>query len=166
MNTEKATKKLQGAVSAYLANKGIVCALGDGLTFEMLAELRAACDPLALESEQARTAAYARLDVLTHSASNGKKARWSTDSLAIKARSLINPDAVQKYAMKRGAKYRDWVAHTVKHPRGKSTLELATCYMKLGEIDIALKGLKGDAAETVREQAINNAKMCLLACPA
>lgn len=160
MKREKAQKKLSGSVKAYLAHKGVACELDPSFTFAMLSALSDACEPMCMESAEARELAYARLAVLEEATSE----KPAADPLEEKARSLINPAAVRVYATKRGRGYRDYVKHKTEHPRGKSPEELAECYMKLGEIDIAQKGLTGEAAERVRAQALTNAKMCLLAC--
>lgn len=164
MTTTKANKKLSLTVAAYLTHKGVANTVDASLTFEQLDAVQEACDPLALESVEARACAYARLAVLKAAAKGSKPAiRHAVDALTEKAKSLINPVAVRGYALKRGKGYREYVAHKIAHPRGKSAEELAEAYMKLGEIEIAIKGYAGERAEQVRMDALNKAKLCLLA---
>lgn len=162
MKQAKAQKKLSGSVAAYLTHKGVAHDVEPSLTFDMLATLSECCEPLALESEEARSAAYDRLKVLQTAASREQRPA-ANDPLGMEAESLINHEAVHAYALKHGRKYRDYVEHKVKHPRGKSPEELAECYMKLGEIDVALKGLKGEQALRVRQNALDQARYCLMA---
>lgn len=158
MNTTKANKKLSSSVAAYLTHKGVRHTVEPSLTFAELDALQDACDPLALESTQAYTAAYERLAVLKAVLAPKPK----KDALTKKAQGLINPRAVAAYALRSGKRYRDWIAHKVAHPRGKSAEELAEAYMKLGEVEIALKGYSGERAEQVRMDALQKAKLCLL----
>lgn len=164
MKPEKQQRKLRGSVAEYLAHKRIITSLDPSITFEMLDTLRECCEPLCLESEEAREAAYARLGVLK--CEKPGPASLASNPLEMQAAALLDPDqaaAVRGYARKRGRTYLRWLDHRIKHPRGKHRDDLAETWLKKAEAEIALNGYEGDRADQARRNALTMAAACLMA---
>ncbi len=165
MRKEKANGKIRGTVAAYLAHKGIDCSAVDpSMTFEELGALSDCCEPLALASDEAKAAAYARLSVLV--AAIGPDLPEPANRLEAQAAALLDPGsaaAVRGYARKRGRAYLDWIEHGIRHPRGKAAADLAERWLKAAEARIELSGMRGDEAAETRRRALTMAAACLAA---
>ncbi len=162
MNPQKQQRKMRGSVLAYLTNKGIDSSLNPSLTFEQLDALQDYCEPLALETEQARTAALARLAVLK--GPKLPKTPKPGNALEQRASEILDAEeaaAVRGYAKKRGTPYLHWLVHKLMHPRGKGKTELAEAWLKKAEAEIALNGYDEDQAFETRRQALSMAAACL-----
>lgn len=162
MTPEKASSKMRGSVLAYLNNKGINSSLNPSLTFGQLAVLLDYCDPLCLESEEARKAALARLSVLT--AAEREQMPEPSNALETKAAAILDPHtaaAVRGYAMKGGTAYLHWLAHKLMHPRGKGKREMAEIWLKKAEAEIAIGNYDREKALQTRRQALSMAAACL-----
>jgi len=162
MTPEKASNKMRGSVLAYLAHKGINSSLNPSLTFAELAVLLECCDPLALEPEEARSAALARLAVL--SGAEREQRPEPSNALERMASEILDPQkaaAVRGYARKSGFRYLHWITHKIMHPRGKGKRELAEAWLKKAEAEIEINGYDADKALQTRCQALTMAAACL-----
>lgn len=161
MTAAKQARKMAGSVAAYLDHRGVAHGVPAGLTFAMLCDLAECCDPLALESAEAREAAYARLAVLKANA----PIYTPLNPLEEKAAGLLTVDeaaAVRGYARKRGIGYARHIIHVITHPRGKSAETLAEAELKLAEAVIAIQPERVADLGEYRAHALSKAAAHLL----